>query len=431
MRKIFWINSIILAAILFLIACEKGKTSVDKEYEITHWPVVKTLEVTNIDSTTAKLIGTVNGYGLSTTVTFEYGITTSYGSSVTAIQSPVTGDSITKVSADISGLIPCTIYHFRMKAENSKWINFYSSDSTFISGHIPTLTTSAISGLTSTTAVSGGNITHDGGTAITERGIYWWSLNMTSDHFYIKNDSTGTGSFISKLTGLDSTTTYYVQSCARNCAGIALGNIISFTTLPTVKTLEATNIYTTGATLNGNIYANNLTTTVTFEYGTTTSYGNSATASQSPATGDSITNINVDISDLTPATLYHFRVKAENSFGIAYGTDIEFTTLGCSQFPTVTTLAATGMTLNGTINANGLTTTVWFVVESPKSGGWHQLVAIPSIATGDSITNVSLNIRHSGPWPFIFKVKAENSCGVIYGSVMSIPGPPPRPNLRN
>jgi uncharacterized protein (TIGR02145 family) len=121
--------TIIFTAILLLVACKKEVG--DIEYKIIHWPAVKTLVATNVDSTIAKLNGTVNGYGLSTTVTFEYGITTSYGNTVTASQGPVTGDSITNVSADISGLHTSSTYHFRIKAENSRWINFYGSDTIF------------------------------------------------------------------------------------------------------------------------------------------------------------------------------------------------------------------------------------------------------------------------------------------------------------
>ena len=120
MKKVIWINLIIFTAILLLVGCNKEKTSGEQEYEVTHWPVVKTLEATNIDSTTAKLNGTINSYGLSTTVIFEYGTTTSYGNTFTASESPVTRNGVTHVSADISDLTPCTTYHFRLKAENSK-----------------------------------------------------------------------------------------------------------------------------------------------------------------------------------------------------------------------------------------------------------------------------------------------------------------------
>ena len=128
MKKLFWINPLIFTAILLLTGCKKEQTADVKEYKVTHYPVVKTLEVTNLTDTTATLNGTVNAFGLSTIVTFEYDTTTSYGNSVTASQSPVTVDGITNVSADISGLDSCSIYHFRIKAENSLWTNFYGAE---------------------------------------------------------------------------------------------------------------------------------------------------------------------------------------------------------------------------------------------------------------------------------------------------------------
>ena len=74
--------------------------------------------------------------GLPTNVTFEYGTTTSYGQEVTPEQNPVTGNSITNISADISGLTLCTTYHFRVKAENS-FETVYSSDKEFKCGLPP------------------------------------------------------------------------------------------------------------------------------------------------------------------------------------------------------------------------------------------------------------------------------------------------------
>jgi hypothetical protein len=88
---------------------------------------------------------------------------------------------------------------------------------------------------------------------------------------------------------------------------------------PSCLTQEAANVSETGATLNGTVNANNLSTTVTFEYRTTSSYGSTATVSQSPVTGNTNTNVSADISGLTSGTTYHFRVKAENSCGLVYG----------------------------------------------------------------------------------------------------------------
>ena len=55
---------------------------------------------------------------LSTAIIFEYGTTTSYDNSITPIQSIETGSVNINVSADITGLIPGTIYHYKMKAIN-------------------------------------------------------------------------------------------------------------------------------------------------------------------------------------------------------------------------------------------------------------------------------------------------------------------------
>jgi hypothetical protein len=244
MKKAFKISPIILAAIILLLTrgCKKEEITGDIVYPITHWPVIKALEATNIADSTATLNGTVITYGLSTTVTFEYGSTTSYGSIATACQILATGDSITYVSVNISGLTPCMPYHFRVRAENSLWTNFLSSDLTFIPGHIPTVTTS-LSGKTATAVIIEGNITDEGGSEITDRGVSWvrsspifngrgiymlqQSLSATSKRTH---DGTGTGCFTSNLTGLQLNTIYFAQAYATTCAGTAYGNIISFKT---------------------------------------------------------------------------------------------------------------------------------------------------------------------------------------------------------
>jgi len=82
-------------------------------------PTATTNAATNIDTTSATLNGTVNPNGVSTTVKFQYGLTTSYGSEVTATPNPVTGFSVVSVSARLMGLAPNTTYHYRLIATNS------------------------------------------------------------------------------------------------------------------------------------------------------------------------------------------------------------------------------------------------------------------------------------------------------------------------
>jgi uncharacterized protein (TIGR02145 family) len=94
---------------------------------------------------------------------------------------------------------------------------------------LPILTTNAIQSVTSSTAVSGGNISSDGGAAITERGICWSTSPNPTVALNTKTvDGAGSGSFSSNLTGLSPITTYYLRAYAINQVGTAYGNEISF-----------------------------------------------------------------------------------------------------------------------------------------------------------------------------------------------------------
>jgi hypothetical protein len=91
--------------------------------------------------------------------------------------------------------------------------------------------TSAATSISSTSATSGGVITSDGGGAITAKGVVWsTSTNPTIALSTKTTNGTGTGSFSSNLTGLTSSTTYYVKAYATNSSGTSYGNEITFTT---------------------------------------------------------------------------------------------------------------------------------------------------------------------------------------------------------
>jgi len=110
--------------------------------------------------------------------------------------------------------------------------------------------------------------------------------------------------------------------------GTASGTVFSYAiTAPTAVTNAASGVGAIGATLNGTVNANGADTTVTFEYGTDTSYGGSIAASPSPVTGRTTdTAVSAGLTLLNPNTIYHFRVKAVSSSGTTYGLDQSFTT---------------------------------------------------------------------------------------------------------
>ena len=95
---------------------------------------------------------------------------------------------------------------------------------------IPTLTTAFVSGITITTATSGGYVTSDGGTEVTERGVCWSIQQVPTIYDPKTIDGVATGSFTSNLTGLIPGTTYFVRAYAVNSEGVAYGNLFSFTT---------------------------------------------------------------------------------------------------------------------------------------------------------------------------------------------------------
>ena len=95
----------------------------------------------------------------------------------------------------------------------------------------PTVTTAAITQITETTAVAGGNVTSDGNASVTERGIvYSTNPNPVITNLYntIKPCGSGTGSFTCELTNLQPNTTYYVRAYATNSMGTAYGEEVSF-----------------------------------------------------------------------------------------------------------------------------------------------------------------------------------------------------------
>lgn len=97
----------------------------------------------------------------------------------------------------------------------------------------PTVTTAAVTSIGTTTAVSGGNVTSDGGAAVTDRGVCWSASSGPTVASPRTHDGAGTGSFVSQLTGLSANTSYYVRAYATNSAGTSYGNQVEFKTLTT------------------------------------------------------------------------------------------------------------------------------------------------------------------------------------------------------
>jgi uncharacterized protein (TIGR02145 family) len=96
--------------------------------------------------------------------------------------------------------------------------------------NVPVLSTTEVTEITANTATSGGNLTDDGGTTVTARGVCWSTGQTPTISDNKTEDGTGAGSFTSSVTDLEPNTTYYLRAYATNSAGTGYGSAMSFTT---------------------------------------------------------------------------------------------------------------------------------------------------------------------------------------------------------
>ncbi len=197
---------------------------------------------------------------------------------------------------------------------------------------LPVPTTQAVSAITSSTATGNGNITSDGGGAITERGVCW-STNHSPTIANSKATHAGTtGAYDPAMTGLTTVTKYYVRAYATNIEGTSYGNEVEFTTEavpPTTPLVE-----TSTAVVAGSTSAIGGATVTSAGGGTITERGVCIKATANPeitdtkfiASGTGLGVFTVGITGLTANTLYHMRGYATSSDGTGYSDDITFTT---------------------------------------------------------------------------------------------------------
>jgi len=267
-------------------------------------------------------------------------------------------------------------------------------------------------------------IASDGNASVTSRGICW-GLNTNPTISDSKtNDGTGEGQFVSSLTGLTAGSTYHVRAYATNSVGTAYGADLSFATLgmaPECLTQAATNITSSGATLNGKVNANHLSTNVTFEYGIVSSYGSTVTANQSPLTGNNITNVNADISGLTPGTKYHYRVSSVNSLGTTIGNDLTFDTE--QSIPILTTLPTLNKTSNSVTTGGNITSDGGAAITS--KGVCYSTTPYPTVTNNKTINGsgtgsfISKLTCLSDQTTYYVRAYATNSIGTAYGDQLS------------
>ncbi len=291
---------------------------------------------------------------------------------------------------------------------------------------IPTLTTTAISSITTTSASSGGNITDDGGAEVTARGVCWGTATKPEITGSKTSDSKGIGSFTSSITSLTPNTKYYVRAYATNSEGTAYGNEQSFTTNAvvgaTVTTTAVTSPTSTTAVSGGNI-TNDGGAPITARGVCWATTANPVATGLHTTDGTGTGSFTSNITGLTPGATYHVRAYATNSFGTAYGADLQFNAL--AMVPTVTTTAISAPTQTTATSGGNVTADGGSAVTARgvcwTSGAADPVVTDSHTTDGTGTGTFTSNLTGLSP-NTTYKVRAyaTNAIGTAYGAVVPL-----------
>ena len=297
-------------------------------------PTVITKEITEITGTSAKCGGEIiddGGYYVT-----GRGVCWSTHRNPTIFDSYTTdGMNTGSYTSIMTGLSERTVYYVRAFAINEKGTSYgteYSFETTTGGGVIiaPTVTTSNVTDITSTSAKCGGVVANSGGADVTARGVCWSTTENPTISGTHTSNGTGTGTFTSSLTNLTPQTTYYIRAYATNEVGTAYGEQKIFTagsdiTAPTVTTNDVSSVTSNSAVCGGNVTDNGggIITARGVCYGTSQNPTiNDTHTSDGDGTGMFISNL----TGLTENTTYYVRAYATNEAGTSYGEQKSFTT---------------------------------------------------------------------------------------------------------
>ena len=346
------------------------------------------------------------------TSTLEYGTTTSYGSSAT-----LDTTALLVHDATILGLTPSTTYQYCIHATDIAGNVANSCGHTFTTATAPITPDTTPPVISNVTSLSLGT---------TEATITWDTNEAAvSTLQYGTTTSYGSQATLSAsallaheatLTGLTAGTIYHycihstdisgnVANSCNHSFTTAATQVITDTTPPNLTVVTVAPITTTGATVN---FTTSEVANMQIEYGMTASYGTTTTLDTNLALTHTVA-----LSNLTPNTVYHYRIKTSDELGnITIGSDETFTTGALSQVETQSvmtnvnisgvesaSISTTGATINWTTNLPADSQ-----VEYGTSESFGEVTALDTTLT----TNHSATINNLAPnTNYIFRVKSK------------------------
>jgi hypothetical protein len=301
---------------------------------------------------TATLNGKVNPEGLPVTLCeFEYGTSTSYGSDAPCERPDAaeigSGTSPVEVHADLTGLRPDTTYHFRLRAANANdendpkaQLGHIGGDETFATAGASILAEASPAEVKATTVMLSGEV-NPGGLPLSEckfeYGTEGYRASVPCEQTPAEIGSgTGPVRVSAKLTGLLGGTTYRVRLAATDEVPATKETVAvtgkgqEFHTLPLamISSGEASEVSAIGAQLHASVNPEGLQVDhCVFEYGTSTSYGETVKCAQKKSTigaGTEFVPVGATLEALQPNTTYHWRLRVSDENGETFGVDHTF-----------------------------------------------------------------------------------------------------------
>lgn len=388
-------------------------------------PTVTTLSpITNIslDSNSASGGGNVTSSG-GATVTARGVCWNTTGTPTIANSKTTNGSGTGSFTSTIAPLSPNTTFYVRAYATNSAGTG-YGSQVSFVVYNFPTVLTIPVTNILATYAESGGNITNNGGSLITGKGVCW---NKTGTPSVASADGstangTGIGVYTSNISGLDVSTRYYVRAYATNAMGISYGSTEQFITaqVPTITTVSPVTSITGTTAVSG---GQNIST----YGGIISSKGICWSTFINPTLASANYTINSSsagaftgyMGGLSPSTHYYVRAFVTTNIGTGFGQNVEFNT---DRPPTVTTSAVTKIatisaSCGGNVTADGGETVTargvcWNTSTNPTTSNSKTTNGSGTGTFYSNITGLEPSTR------YYVRAYATNSTGTGYGSVV-------------
>ncbi len=384
-------------------------------------PAITGTAATGITASGGTLDDLVNPNGVDTTIYYQYGTTTSYGSQ-TPLQDIGSGTSAALASGTLSGLQPGTTYYYQLVTTSAAG-TFYGADQSLTTLAAPAITGTAASEIT----MSGGTLDD----LVNPNGVdtiiyYQYGTTTNYGSQTVSQDiGSGTGAALASgtLSGLQPNTTYHYELVTTSAAGTFYGPNQTFTT--TLYTANGAVVTGTSVTFSASVNpsglagpsTNKTNVLVSWQYGLTQgSYTAGSTTAIPIGTGTSTVPVSFTRAKSgLKAVIYHYQIVISTTLGKIYGPDQTFSMEPPTLAYSAPTATGTDATLSMTVNPNELDTMVsirYGLTTAYTSG------TIPLGDIGSGFTPVSVDPDLTGLAPetaYYYQVVTTNALGTLYG----------------